>query len=119
MFRKPKDKLEKDTTTAVVYKVKCKDCEKTCTGQTNRALKTKLKEHKKAIFLEDPNSHLVQHHVHASHEFDLDNALIINQCKRWSGRIMLEAWHSIRNKNTINEHIHGPCVYGTLREYPL
>jgi len=49
MFRKP-DKPEKDTTMAAVYTIKCKDCEKVYIGQTNRALKTRLKEHKSDFF---------------------------------------------------------------------
>ena len=95
MFRKPKDKPEKDKSTAVVYQIDCKNCEKVYIGQTSRALKTRSKEHKRAIFLGDANSLLAQHQTQTQHEFDVDNAQIIDKCQQWSGRLFLEAWHSI------------------------
>ena len=49
ILKKPKDKIEKEASRGVVYKIKCKDCDSVYVGQTSRALKTCVKEHTKAI----------------------------------------------------------------------
>ena len=49
ILKKPKDKIEKKATRGIVYKIKCKDCDCVYTGQTSRALKSRVKEHAKAI----------------------------------------------------------------------
>ena len=60
------------------------------------------------------NSLLVQHCKKHNHEFDLDNVKIIDCCSQWSKRLFLEAWHSIREPNAINEHIYIPDIYKAL-----
>ena len=50
ILKKPKDKLNKELFTAIAYKINCKNCEKVYIGQSNPALKTRIKEHKRAIF---------------------------------------------------------------------
>lgn len=114
MFKKPKDQPDKDSSTAVVYKINCVDCEKSYIGQTNRALKTRTKEHQRAFALQDKNSLLTKHHQDTKHVFNFDNVKIIDHCQNHSGRLFLEAWHSIRDKNSINEHIQVPNVYNVL-----
>ena len=49
-----------------------------------------------------------------SHEFDLDDVKIIDRCSQWSKRLFLQAWHSIREPNAINEHIYIPDIYKAL-----
>jgi hypothetical protein len=49
ILKRPKDKFSEDLSTGVVYKIKCKDCEKVYIGQTSRALKTRTKERKRAV----------------------------------------------------------------------
>ena len=75
MFRKPykdvQDKPGKDSSTAIVYKINCKNSEKVYIGRTNCALETRTKEHKRAIFLEDNNSLLAQHQTQTKYVFDL------------------------------------------------
>jgi len=56
MFKRPKDKPDKESTTGVVYKIKCNDCNKIYIGQTNRALKIRIKEHKRAVSRDDKTS---------------------------------------------------------------
>ena len=36
-----------------------------------------------------------------NHDFDLDDVKIIDRCSQWSKRLFLEAWHSIREPNSI------------------
>ena len=47
ILKKPKDKIEKEASRGIVYKIK--DCDCVYVGQTSRALKTRMKEHAKAI----------------------------------------------------------------------
>ena len=81
-----------------------------------RALRSRTKEHKRAIFTGDRNSLLTQHCMKNNdyHDFDLDDVKIIDHCSQWSKRLFLEAWHSIRETNTINEHIYIPEIYKAL-----
>lgn len=114
ILKRPKDKFSEDLSTGVVYKIKCKDCEKVYIGQTSRALKTRTKEHKRAVITGDKNSLLAQHCAQNSHEFDLDDVQIVDRCSQWSRRLFLEAWHSMRDPNSINEHIQIPNMYTIL-----
>ena len=97
ILKKPKEKFSKDLSTGVIYKINCKDCDKVCIGQTSRALKSRTREHKRAIFTGDRNSLLTQHCIKHNHNFDLDDVKIIDRCSQWSKRLFLEAWHSIRD----------------------
>ena len=114
ILRKPKDKFSKDLSSGVIYKINCKDCDKVYIGQTSRALRSRTREHKRAIFTGDKNSSLAQHFIKNSHEFDLDDVKIIDRCSQWSKRLFLEAWHSIREPNAIIEHKYIPDIYKAL-----
>ena len=43
-----------------------------------------------------------------NNEFDFDDINIIDRCSQWSRRLFLEAWHSIREPNSVNDNIHIP-----------
>ncbi|KAL9951491.1 hypothetical protein ACROYT_G044160 [Oculina patagonica] len=104
ILKKPKDKISEESSKGVVYKIKCKDCACVYIGQTSRALKTRIKEHAKAITTMDRNSLLAEHHLLNDHEIDLENVDIIDRSSVWRQRLFLEAWHSVRDGNAINEH---------------
>ena len=70
ILKKPKDKIEKEATRGIVYKIKCKDCDCVYIGQTSRALKSRVKEHTKAIAILGENSLLAKHHMLHSHQID-------------------------------------------------
>ena len=114
ILKKPKETFSKDLSTAVVYKINCKDCDKGYIGQTSRALRSTTREHKRAIFTGDRNSLLTQHCIKDNHNFDLDDVKIIDRCSQWSKRLFLESWHSIRHPNAINEHIYIPDLHKAL-----
>ena len=113
ILKKPKDKIGKEASRGIVYKIKCKDRDCAYVGQTSRALKTRVKEHTKAIATLDENSLLAKHHMLHSHQIDLENVEIVDRSPTWRQRLILEAWHSVRDKNSINEHIALPSVYLT------
>ena len=71
-----------------------------------------MKEHAKAIATLDKNSLLAKHHMLNGHQIDLE---IVDRSSAWRQRLILEAWHSVRNRNTINEHIALPNVYNNMK----
>ena len=85
------------------------------TSVRHRALKTRVKEHAKAIATLDENSLFAKHHMHHSHQIDLANVEIVNRSSAWRQRLILEAWHSVRDTNAINEHIALPNVYNSIK----
>ena len=116
-LKKPKDKIEKEASRGTVYKIKCKDCDCVYVGQTSRALKTRVKEHAKAIATLDKNSSLAKHHMLNGHQIDLESVEIVDRSLAWRQRLILEAWHSVQNRNTINEHIALPNVYNNIKNF--
>ena len=108
---KPKDKFDRDSTTCVVYKIKCRDCSAVYIGQTARALKTKIRENSQGIARSDKDSLLVEHHLQTQHNIDLDNVQIIDRSEQWSQRLILEAWHSMCEPTITNKHTALPSVY--------
>jgi len=62
----------------VVYKIQCKDCEATYVGQTKRQLKTRLKEHKTNIKLDQSKHSVISEHIiKYNHSFDWENTKIM------------------------------------------
>ena len=61
------------------------------------------------------NSLLAKHHVFHGHQIDLENVEIIDRSSTWRQRLILEAWHSVRDRNSINEHIALPKRGNNLR----
>ena len=95
-----------------MYRIKCKDCDCVYVGQTSC-----VKELAKAIATLDVNSLLAKHHTLHSHEIDLENVEIVDRSPTWRQRLILEAWHSVRDKNSINEHIALPSVYKNVNNF--
>ena len=85
-----------------MYKAKYKDCDCVYIGQTSRALKTRVKEHAKAIATLDENSLLAKHYMRHSHQIDLASVEIVVRSSACRQRLILEAWHSVRDTNAIN-----------------
>jgi len=59
---------------------------------TSRALKTRVKEHAKAIATLDENSLLAKHHMRHSHQIDLASVEIVDRSSAWRQRLILEAF---------------------------
>ena len=77
------------------FLIKCKDCDCVYIGQRSRALKTRVKEHAKAIATLDENSLLAKHHMRHNHQIDLTSVEIVDRSSAWRQRLILEAWHSV------------------------
>ena len=108
ILKKSKDKIGKEDNIGIVYKIRCKSCDSVYVGQTS---------HAKALATLDENSLLAKHHVLHNHEIDLENVEIVDTSPMWRQRLFLEAWHSVRDKNSINEHIALPSVYKNINSF--
>ena len=115
MLKKPEDKIEKEATRGIVYKIKRKDCDCVYIGQTSRALKSRVKEYAKAISTLDENSLLAKHQMLHSPQIDLTSVEIVDRSWAWRQQLILEAWHSRLNTNAINKHIVPPNVYNNIK----
>ena len=67
----------------------------------------------KATATLDENSLLAKHHMLHSNEIDLENVEILDRSRTRRQRIILQAWHSVRDTNSINKHIALLSVYKT------
>ena len=86
-------------------------------GLTSRSLKTRVKEHAKAIATLDKNSLLDKHHMLYNHQIDLESVEIVDRSSAWRQRLILVAWHSVQDRNAINEHIALPNIYNNIQNF--
>ena len=110
-FPRPKDKTPALQCRGVVYRVACADCNFVYYGQTDRALETRLKEHKRAVRVGDNNSKVAQHANQFVHSIDFDHATIVDRARNFHERLFLEAWYSQRDSNAGNKHIDIPQMF--------
>ena len=86
-------------------------------GDSVATLKIRTIEHARVIANKDKNSLLAQHQLEQNHDIDINNAEVIDHCSQWKQRLFLEAWHSVRSMNSINEHVYFPEVYKNLQDF--
>ena len=83
-------------------------------GQTERSLKTRIVEHKKAVASFDQNSK-VAGHVHLfGHCINFENVEVVGFESNYHERLFLKAWHSTLDPNSGKDHI---VFYGTLQRH--
>jgi len=58
-----KDKEQLSSNNNVVYKVSCKNCDASYVGQTKKQLKTRLKEHRNNIKLDQSKHSVISEHT--------------------------------------------------------
>ena len=107
----PKDKDNPQDKCGVVYQLTCHDCEASYIGETERALKQRLKEHHK-------DSSPVGHHMgYNNHELDSQNIRIVDRDSRWFQRGVREAIEIRSRSPTLNRdrgRHNLPSVYNTI-----
>ena len=52
-----------------------------------------------------------------NHQIDLDSVEIVDRSSAWRQRLILEALHSVRDRNAINEHIALPDIYNNITNF--
>ena len=83
----PKDKVNPQYKCGVVYQLTCQDCKASNIGETERALKQRLKEHLK------DSSPVGYHMGYNKHKVDSQNIRIVDRDSRWFQRGAREAIH--------------------------
>ena len=81
----PKDKIEKENKTGVVYQIPCTNCEKTYIGETGRDLKTRMSEHMK-----DVNQHEKRQYTRAARresETEINKSAITDHVNKYNHTI--------------------------------
>ena len=101
----PKDKGHPQDKLGVVYQLMCQDCEASCIGETERALKQRLKEHQKDS---SPVGHLMGYD---KHKVDSQNIRIVDRNSGWFQRGVREAIQIRSRSPTVTEE-------GTTRSSP-
>ena len=74
-------------------------------GQTERSLKTRIAEHKKAVASFDQNSKVASHVHQFSHNMNFANVKVVGVESNYHKRLLLEAWPSTVDPNAGNDHI--------------
>ena len=59
----------------------------------------------------------MSNHMPHSHQIDLESVKIVDRSSTWRQRLILEAWHSVRDRNSINEHIALPNIIVIIRNW--
>lgn len=95
-----KDVVKKWDRTNIVYKFTCKDCPACYIGETKRSFLTRVNEHRKNTSLA---SVVYNHRQNMHHDFDWDNAKILDYESNWKKRTILEMIHIKSNCHTINK----------------
>ena len=84
----------------MVYKFTCKDCPATYIGETKRALKKRISEHKNN---KDLNSVVVAHKNEFNHEFNWNEIQILDNENNYKKTLTSEMLHIKRHTNNINK----------------
>jgi len=99
----PKDTIEDDKKTNVIYGIPCSEYPSVYVRQTGRMLKTMMAEHRAAVRRLDSNSQIDEHVNETGHRFNFSEATILSHAENDSERLFKEAWLS--DDKSINRHI--------------
>ena len=119
----PKDKTEPNNKCGVVYQINCNNCNASYIGETERALGTRISEHKRDSsrpigVLEDKNvSAIAEHAIKSQHHIDWKDIKVLDHEELWFERGVLEAAHIRINRASLNKdggRHQLPAAYGTI-----
>ena len=81
MWKKAKDQTEKIQNKYVVYKIDCKNCDKTYVGQKKRLLETKVNEKQKNQNYNEKYHNIISKHIEENngHNIDWENVNILHK----------------------------------------
>ena len=83
-----------------VYRIPCKDCDKSYVGQTLRTLDRRIKEHHRSVITGDCDSSALAEHAWTSyHQIAWT---ILHQHQRWFQRCILQSWYIHQVPNLLN-----------------
>ena len=115
LFPRPKSQNDVDRPrSGVVYKINCTNCNFVYYGQTERPLKTRITEHKRAVAMFDHDSKISCHVHENNHHMDFNAVSVVGHEPDYHKRLFLEAWLSIKDPQSGNDHAIIPEVYKSL-----
>ena len=120
LIKPPSPAPNEESCSGCIYAIPCKKCSKIYIGETGRALKTRVDEHKRALRRNDLSNALTQHRNNFNHNFDLKNAVKLQLINDPIRRKTIEA-ATIMNFNTIKQkmgriNLHENVAYSILKE---
>ena len=98
LLTKVKTRTVKEKIKGVIYRVMC-SCGDTYVGETGRTLDVRLKEHKRAVRMDNQNNGIAVHANKTLHAIQWDSAEVLEQESNWYKRKFKEALH-IKNENS-------------------
>ena len=84
-----------------MYRIGC-SCGKTYIGETGRNLDIRLKEHKRAVKMDNQNNGIVVHVNKTLHDIEWNNTEILEQESNWNKRKVKEVLHIREEHATMN-----------------
>ena len=119
---KAKDSVERSSRPGVVYQIHCRDCTGIYVGETRRAYKTRLAEHKRDLKpanlakVDDnnfnKNTALVKHVITNDHRVDWNHSKILTFEIDFTKRRFLESFFIPNSENSINDNEN--CFYSEI-----
>ena len=93
MFGLPKNQVEPQSASRVVYRVSWNDCSKPYVEETGSRFHTRLQQHRAACCLLQPEkSALAEHSIHHAHRVDWSKAEVVERATNWRERLFKEAY---------------------------
>ncbi len=111
---KAKDTIPLEAKAGVIYQFPCKGCTAKYVGETSKALKTRMKQHKAAIRNRYMSYLTTVHSLDTGHQLAFDEAQIIGQAQTKAGRLFMEAIYS--DENSINRHVTLDPCYALIKD---
>ncbi len=75
---RPKDSLEPNEKSNIIYGLECSQCPVEYVGETGKRLRTRMREHKGAVRRHETTSQVWSHIAKSGYTFNFDNARVIN-----------------------------------------
>nr|VZI30354.1 unnamed protein product [Spirometra erinaceieuropaei] len=110
---KPKDRLPRQETPGVVYRIWCSCGQRIYVGETGRQLRTRMAEHAAAVRRNDASSQVAAHSTGSCHTFKFAEAEILARGDNRVSRELLESWFT--GPQSINKCNDLPIQYSVLR----
>ena len=114
IFKKPKDRPAGNQVKGIVYKVQCRSCSFNYIGESKRSWSSRGDEHKPGTRAGNfsavkEHAETTNHDIHSKYVERLER-----NGKNKAKRLFLEAMHSEKDANAVNEHIPFPIAYRPL-----
>ena len=112
-----KDEINHNKKSSLVYEVPCQNCAFVYIGQTKRDLKSRIKEHQRAIKFQRPEkSTLCQHSMENDQLIDWSEVKILKVEHDYSKRLLTESWYINEKPQVLNRNdgLSFPAVYKKL-----